>query len=121
MYSGLIEACKKDRVEIHNQLGPGSILTFRCQSNENNLGINQLNFNAAPYIIQFHERVGGGTRWNCHFMYGNETKYVQDIVVYEGTTFFPRCGQLRSWAAKFDGIYMTKKANQPYDKVVRWD
>lgn len=122
MFSKLNQACKKNEVVIRNQLGPGSILKFHCHSKDDDLGFKQLNFNAAPSVIKFHEAFGKTTQWICLFQFGKSKRISNfyEVEVYKGT-FFPRCGQLRAWTAKFDGIYFTRNVDKPPERVLSWN
>ncbi|KAL9281426.1 putative plant self-incompatibility S1 [Arabidopsis thaliana] len=121
-YFGLNQACKKNIVEILNQLAPGQILKYHCRSEDDNLGVKQLNFNATPFVIRFHDEIPNLTRWNCIFRQGPNNSYSYDIEVYKaGPRLIPRCGQLRVWAARIDGIYFARKYNTPLVRVLSWN
>ncbi|KAF3503547.1 hypothetical protein F2Q69_00040025 [Brassica cretica] len=122
-YFRLHEACEKNRVLLHNELGPGRILEFHCYSLHNDLGVKNLNFNAPPYVIEFHddEELYSATKWNCSFRQGTHLEYYYDVEVYnEGDRLFPRCGQLRVWTTIIDGIYFTRKLSIPSVLALRW-
>ncbi|ESQ31673.1 hypothetical protein EUTSA_v10005414mg [Eutrema salsugineum] len=116
------EACKKNNVEIHNELGPGRILELHCYSKDDDLGIQKLSFNAPPYIIRFHDEVINLTKWNCILRQGAKMEYSFDVEVYKaGARVIPRCGQLRVWSARIDGIYFKRKYSDPLKRVLSWN
>ncbi|KAF2562636.1 hypothetical protein F2Q70_00018876 [Brassica cretica] len=121
-YFGINEACKKNQVEIHNQLGPGKVLQFHCRSGDDDIGVKTLNFNAVPYIIRFHDEIPNLTKWDCILRQGPKMEYSYDVQVYKaGPRLIPRCGQLRVWTAKIDGIYFTRKLSLPSGFALSWN
>ncbi|ESQ31671.1 hypothetical protein EUTSA_v10005113mg [Eutrema salsugineum] len=121
-YFELNEACKENHVVIHNELGPGKILQLHCRSKDDDLGIQTFNYKAAPSIIRFHDEVINLTEWNCIFRHGPKMEYSVDIEVYKaGPRVVPRCGQLRVWTARTDGIYFKRKLQDPLRFEVRWN
>ncbi|WZZ85091.1 hypothetical protein YC2023_113670 [Brassica napus] len=110
----LHEACEKNRVLLHNELGPGRILEFHCYSLHNDLGVKNLNFNAPPYVIEFHDDVIIRTAWICLLRQGANKEYSYQVEVYRaGYNFIPKCGEIRVWTAKLDGIYFSRSLDTP--------
>ncbi|CAH8392803.1 unnamed protein product [Eruca vesicaria subsp. sativa] len=121
-YFRLHEACENNRIELHNELGPGRILELHCHSLEDDLGVKNLNFNAPPFVIGFHDNVITRTAWYCMFRQGANKEYFYKIEAYRaGYNFIPRCGQLRVWTAKLDGIYFSKILGTPPVLALRWN
>lgn len=56
MYIGLNNACKNNRIEIHNQLAPGLFLQYQCRQNVENIlhGVSYLKFNES-HTISFRD------------------------------------------------------------------
>ncbi|KAL0718338.1 hypothetical protein Bca4012_067660 [Brassica carinata] len=116
----LNEACVKNRVVIQNDLGIGRKLELHCSSKNNDLGIQNLEYKFS-YIIKFGEALYGGTKWNCSFRQGTRLEYYYDVEVYnQGDRLIPRCGQLRVWTTRLDGIYFTRKLSLPSVLALRW-
>ncbi|CAH8392804.1 unnamed protein product [Eruca vesicaria subsp. sativa] len=117
----LYEACEKNRVILHNELGPGRVLTFHCASNNDDLGIQTLAFNASPYIIAFHDGVFFLTSWKCMLRQGTNMEYFYEVQVYRaGQIYKPKCGEIRVWTAKLDGIYFSRDLVTPPVLALRW-
>ncbi|KAF3569357.1 hypothetical protein DY000_02011506 [Brassica cretica] len=117
------EACVKNRVVIHNELGPGRILEYHCYSNRDDLGIKNMAFNATPYVIAFHDEIFYLTTWNCLLRQGpnNNNKFVYDVQMYKaGPRLIPRCGQIRIWTATIEGIYFARDLDTPPVLAIRW-
>ncbi|KAF8088043.1 hypothetical protein N665_0557s0043 [Sinapis alba] len=121
-YFMLHEACEKNRVILHNELGPGRLLNFRCVSNKDDLGIQTLAFNATPYVIAFHDDLLYVTTWRCLLRQGVNMEYFYRVEVYStGQRFLPRCGEIRVWTAKLDGIYFSRHLDTPPVLALRWN
>ena len=121
-YFRLHEACEKNRVLLHNELGPGRILEFHCYSVNNDLGVKNLNFNATPYVIEFHDDVILITTWDCLLRQGANMEYSYKVEVYRaGHRIIPKCGQIRVWTAKLDGIYFSRDLDTPPVLALRWN
>ncbi|CAA7039366.1 unnamed protein product [Microthlaspi erraticum] len=121
-YIGLNEACAPNRIIIQNDLGPNTPLQFRCRGwNGQDTGIDTLNRVGATYTIElsdvtnYRER----TEWNCELRYGAAKEFFFDIQVYRAAAGV-RCGQLRHWVARRDGIYFRRDANKPLGHVLHW-
>ncbi|CAH8392819.1 unnamed protein product [Eruca vesicaria subsp. sativa] len=120
-YFRLHKACEKNRVILHNELGRGRILKFHCYSADNDLGVKNLNFNAPPYIIEFHDDVIYRTTWNCLLRQGANMEYSYEVEVYRaGDDIIPKCDQIRVWTAKLDGIYFSRNSKTPPVLALRW-
>ncbi|KAL0718341.1 hypothetical protein Bca4012_067663 [Brassica carinata] len=118
----LHEACEKNRVVLHNELGPGRLLNFRCVSNDDDLGIQTLAFNATPYIISFHDDILLVTTWRCLLRQGANMEYFYRAEVYSsGDRLIPNCGQIRVWTAKLDGIYFSRNLDTPPVLALHWN
>ncbi|KAL0856426.1 hypothetical protein Bca101_061579 [Brassica carinata] len=121
-YFRLLQACEKNRVLLHNELGPGRVLEFHCYSVDNDLGVKNLNFNAPPYVIEFHNNVMIRTTWDCLLKQGANKEYFYKIEAYKaGYNFIPKCGQIRVWTAKLDGIYFSRNLDTPPVLALRWN
>ncbi|EOA17932.1 hypothetical protein CARUB_v10006341mg [Capsella rubella] len=118
----LNQACKQNQVVIMNELGPNRILEFHCYSNKDDLGIKTMGFQGTPYTIRFHDEIPNLTRWNCILRQGANMEYSFDVQMYKaGPRLIPRCGQLRIWSARLDGIYFARKANTPLVRALSWN
>ena len=116
------EACVKNRVVIHNELGPGRNLEYHCYSNKDDLGIKNMAFNATPYVIEFHDDVILITTWDCLLRQGANMEYSYKVEVYRaGHRIIPKCGQIRVWTAKLDGIYFSRDLDTPPVLALRWN
>ncbi|EOA19028.1 hypothetical protein CARUB_v10007681mg [Capsella rubella] len=116
------QACKQNNVVILNELGPGRVLEYHCRSKDDDLGVKKMNFNGPPYTIRFRDEIPNLTRWACIFRQGPSNEYSFDVEVYKaGERLIPRCGQLRIWAARLDGIYFARKANTPLVRALSWN
>ncbi|WZZ52334.1 hypothetical protein YC2023_052441 [Brassica napus] len=120
MCIGLNEAsCKKNHVVFHNQLIPGSILSIDCKDNMGIRKSDQLSFNATPYIVAFSDyNWADETRWTCIISHGPNNKFYYGLEVYHSN--YQRCGQLRSWIARVDGIWFTRRFWDPPGWVLPW-
>ncbi|KAF8088041.1 hypothetical protein N665_0557s0041 [Sinapis alba] len=116
------EACVKNRVLLHNELGPGRLLEFHCYSLYNDLGVKNLTFNATPYVIEFHDDVIVLTIWDCLLRQGANLEYFYKVEVYKaGHRIIPKCGQIRVWTAKLDGIYFSRDLDTPPVLALHWN
>ncbi|KAL0718339.1 hypothetical protein Bca4012_067661 [Brassica carinata] len=119
-YFRLHEACEKNRVVLHNELGPGRLLTFHCVSNKDDLGVKNLTFNAIPYVIEFHDDILFLTIWECLLQQGANMEYFSKVEVYK-SGIIPECGQIRVWTAKLDGIYFSRNLDTPPVLALHWN
>ncbi|CAN8303444.1 unnamed protein product [Cochlearia groenlandica] len=119
----LNEACKKNHIVIHNQLAPGKLLQYQCRRNIGNVlhNVETVNFNTFK-IVEFEDKFTskGRTVWRCVLRHGPKMEYFYDIIVYRAASY-PRCGQLRSWIARNDGIWFTKDYHKPPGPVLKWE
>ena len=121
-YFRLHEACEMNRVLLHNELGPGRLLEFHCYSVNNDLGVKNLNFNATPYVIEFHDDAILITTWDCLLRQGANLEYFYKVEAYRaGHRIIPKCGQRRVWTAKLDGIYFSRDLDTPPVLALRWN
>lgn len=112
-------ACKDNRVEIHNQLGPGIVLRHECVVNEKPDATaaekNVLKFNTS-YVMEFKDArlsyFSAKKEMHCHFKYD---RYHCDFRAYREATI-RRCGGLRSYEARKDGIYFRRSYAKPHDE-----
>ncbi|CAA7045739.1 unnamed protein product [Microthlaspi erraticum] len=121
MCVGLNEAgCAHNRVEIHNQLGPGEYLEISCGGPTRTV-MHTLQFNDPPLVITFHD-VGWPhiTKWKCQLMHGFNLATYYDVQVYRSVSAIKKCGQFRSWIAKPDGIWFTRDHRKPAGKALDW-
>ncbi|CAH8255141.1 unnamed protein product [Arabidopsis lyrata] len=122
MYFGLYEACKTNHVVIHNELGLGIVLNIACRKDSIErppIWFHKLNFKDPFLIIKFVDKVPHRTKLYCMLSYGTKPTYWYDIEVYHQGSY-PRCGQLRSWIAKEDGIWFTRRYHSPPGHVLNW-
>lgn len=120
----LTEACKKNHVVIHNEIGPGIILNIACRNrsiDRTPTRFHEMNFKDPFYIIEFEDnnQVSHDSKWYCLLSYGPKPRFYFDIEVYR-QAMYPRCGQLRSWIARKDGIWFTRKYGRPPGHVLDW-
>ncbi|XP_002894304.2 S-protein homolog 25 [Arabidopsis lyrata subsp. lyrata] len=124
MYFGINEACKKNHVVIHNELGPGIDLNIACRQlsiERTPSRFHTLKYKDPFYIIEFadNNQLPHGEKWYCLLSHGTRPKYWFDIEVY-AQAYYPRCGQLRSWIARKDGIWFTRRYHSPPGHVLDW-
>lgn len=119
MYFGLNEACKKNRIEFHNQLFPSNILEIQCIRNNGSILSHKLSFRKPPYIIDFEDNMEKRERvtWSCILI---QRQFYIDVDAYT-KTITKRCGQLRSWIAKVDGIWFRKRYLDPPVRIIDWN
>ncbi|EOA38880.1 hypothetical protein CARUB_v10011247mg [Capsella rubella] len=114
--------CKKNQVVIHNELAPGIVLNIACRRDSIDCPptrFHKLNFKDPFYIIEFEDNYPNDETWYCMLSHGTKPKYWYDIEVYrQGVR--PKCGQLRSWIAKKDGIWFTRRYHSPPGHVLNW-
>ncbi|ESQ42297.1 hypothetical protein EUTSA_v10014983mg [Eutrema salsugineum] len=102
------DVCLLNTLEIRNELGPDNILMVKCTSNRNE-------------VKELYDE-GGGNRivWRCHLRQGQKMEYFQDIWrAYRGASQ-SRCGQIRTWIAKPEGIYLVRN-NEPKGLKHPWN
>lgn len=120
----LNEACKENHVVFHNELAPGIVLNITCHKNSFRnppFRTHLLKYKDPFHILEFEERhqLGDRTSWHCTLSHGIKPKYCYPIDVYSSGVLL-RCGQLRSWTAKLDGIWFTKNYWSPPEHVLNW-
>lgn len=104
----LDQDCPKCMLEIVNELRPGRSLQYHCHSKNDNLNVNVLEFKANKKII-FREHYFKKTIWRCVLKQGLWMRYSHDILAYRGS-MPSKCGQVYSWRARLDGIYLEKNS-----------
>ncbi|CAN8288314.1 unnamed protein product [Cochlearia groenlandica] len=126
MYFGLNEAgCKRNGVVIHNELSRGVVLDIKCNWQKPDYDrphmTKRLNYGEPFYGIYFKDNgnIHYHTKVYCRIGFGSNPEYFYPIEVYAADKY-PRCGQLRSWIAKHDGIYFTQNYWKPAGKVLDW-
>lgn len=121
-YFGWNEACASNRIVIQNDLGPNTPLQYRCRGwNDQDSGVRVLRNVGATYTIELSDvtNYNERTKWNCELRYGPRNEFYFDIEVYRAAAKV-RCGQLRHWVARKDGIYFRRDANKPLGHVLFW-
>ncbi|ESQ56330.1 hypothetical protein EUTSA_v10026501mg [Eutrema salsugineum] len=116
--------CKDNHIVFHNKLRPGSILEINCLeprvARPYLRHFHRLGFNENPYkIILEWQSLSGKFTVKCNLSHGpNQKFYYNDLQAYSDKA--SRCGQLRSWIAKVDGIWFTEKYAKPEGWVFGW-
>lgn len=116
LYFGLNKACEDCTLIFRNALRPNSVLNVNCESNKNDRRTGTVKFQSNPIRINFREAVIERTTWHCSLRQGGYSQYFR---AYRGSFPFPRCGELRIYIAKVDGIYLSKNAD-PEKLDQRW-
>ncbi|KAG7630729.1 Alpha/Beta hydrolase fold [Arabidopsis suecica] len=96
--------------------GPGIILKVNCESNNKNRVTGTVKFQSDTVRINFREAAFERTTWHCLVQQGG---YSQHFRAYRGSAPIPRCGELRVYIAKRDGIYLSANAG-PEKLDQRW-
>ncbi|KFK25365.1 hypothetical protein AALP_AA8G103900 [Arabis alpina] len=125
MYFGLSEACAKNVVEIHNNLGPGQRLQSHCRysigAEKHDLGISYIK-NGAYDEYSFPDEYSRTDRLVrvCTLRHGPNWMYhFEHLIVYRAART-RRCGQYRAWYAKPDGIYTREDRALPNGFALKW-
>ncbi|KFK43544.1 hypothetical protein AALP_AA1G140600 [Arabis alpina] len=126
MYFGLSEACAKNVVEIHNNLGPGQRLQTHCRytvgAPRKDYGINYIE-NGKMESYEFSDEFTRTDRLvrTCTLRHGPNLMYHFDhLIVYRAAKSKNRCGQYRAWYAKPDGIYTRRDRALPNGFARPW-
>ncbi|KAG7579193.1 Plant self-incompatibility S1 [Arabidopsis thaliana x Arabidopsis arenosa] len=123
MYAWLNEACTLNQIEVFNNLPPGKILKVHCRSKnpDADLRVVELKNATVPRRFFFEEGIVYYKRREifCLLSYQDTFENYQDIRVYRAAARY-RCGQLRRWIAKKDGLYSTRSNNTPPGFVLPW-
>ncbi|XP_023642301.1 S-protein homolog 30 [Capsella rubella] len=114
---GFNEACKECTLIIQNLLTPGSNLKVICESNRKDRVNGEVKFKSNPVQINFKEAYLERTTWHCMLRQGAYSQYFR---AYRGSAPVPRCGELRVYIAKPDGIYLSKNRG-PEKLDYRWN
>lgn len=123
MYVGLNEACAVNRVIIQNELGPNTPLQYHCRGwNGQDTGVDTLKTVGGTYTIELSDVTNRRerTRWECDLRWGPAKEYHFDHLEVYRAAISRRCGQLRHWSARKDGIYFRKDSNLPLGLVHPW-
>ncbi|CAN8243548.1 unnamed protein product [Cochlearia groenlandica] len=123
MILGRSEGCKKNRIVFRNELVSRRVLQIICRSSDRQKRNEYLDFNAPPFFIEFSDTRNPfhyKTQWDCQLNHGPglDNSYY-DIQVYKAANVY-RCGQLREWVARVDGIYFRKDSQKPLGWVLPW-
>ncbi|ANM63434.1 putative plant self-incompatibility S1 [Arabidopsis thaliana] len=113
---GLNKACEDCTIVFRNNLSPGIILKVNCESNNKNRVTGTVKFQSDTVRINFREAAFERTTWHCLVQQGG---YSQHFRAYRGSAPIPRCGELRVYIAKRDGIYLSANAG-PEKLDQRW-
>ncbi|EFH68754.1 hypothetical protein ARALYDRAFT_888164 [Arabidopsis lyrata subsp. lyrata] len=103
--------CPSNEIRISNELGPGLVLQYHCHSRDNNLGVQNLQFKELKQI-RFGDKLGRRTRWTCLLKHGLYMRYYQEFIAYRMGNV-RRCGAIRHWFARKDGIYLMRNMHPP--------
>lgn len=119
---GLNETCQLNRVVISNQLGSNELLEFHCRNTTFVFPVNTLrNFNDEQTFEFADVKSKKRTRYECDLLsFGGATRYYFDKLEVYRAARKRRCGQLRQWAARHDGIYFRRDYNKPLGHVLNW-
>ncbi|XP_019099106.1 PREDICTED: uncharacterized protein LOC109132230 [Camelina sativa] len=104
---GFNEACEDNTIIFRNALRPGTNLKVSCESNKKHRREGAVKFKSNPVRIDFQEAVFDRTTWHCLLQHGAYSQYYR---AYRGSAPIRRCGELRVYIAKPDGIYLSKNA-----------
>ncbi|ESQ35944.1 hypothetical protein EUTSA_v10009624mg [Eutrema salsugineum] len=115
--STLAHGCKKNKLTVRNDLGPGRILHFRCEAKNGKLYIKNLEFKT-QWDIEFGDTPKEPMVLNCTLQQGLWLRYKKTFEAYKG----PKggaCNQIREWIGRSDGLYL-KINSQPAALKLRW-
>ncbi|EOA18831.1 hypothetical protein CARUB_v10007445mg [Capsella rubella] len=118
VYFGVNEACKLNEIVFKNELGAGKRFEYQCHDGKTNSGVKYLNNNANSGI-RFKDTGKQTSLWKCNLKHGVTVKYYYNVEAYLPTINYPRCGQLREYTARPDGVYF-RKDNYPPVKLYSW-
>ncbi|CAN8229020.1 unnamed protein product [Cochlearia groenlandica] len=101
-------------IQFQNELGAGHRLKVNCTSKDNTGHVHYVEYKGTPYDIKFNEAIMGMTRWFCTVQHLHGTKPVHSTIfrAYKGSAF-PRCGQIRAYIARLNGIFLSKNRSPP--------
>lgn len=97
--------CYLNTLEIRNELVRGSNLKVDCTSNQKKTTGPQVVKYNETYAFSFEEVHSMRIVWACHLRQGPNHQSIWRA--YRGAAN-KRCGQVRTWIAKTDGIYMNR-------------
>ncbi|KAG7583878.1 Plant self-incompatibility S1 [Arabidopsis suecica] len=123
MNAWLNEACAFNQIEVINNLPPGTILDVHCRSKNPNADFRVVQLRNATVSRKFLFEEGivyyKKREIYCRLSYKDTFENYYDIPVHRAAARY-RCGQLRRWIAKRDGIYFTKNHDKPPGFVFPW-
>ncbi|KAL9861276.1 putative plant self-incompatibility S1 [Arabidopsis thaliana] len=103
--------CPSNYILITNELGPGLVLQYHCHSRDDNLNVENLQFNETKKI-RLADKIGKRTRWTCLLKHGLYMRYYSEFIGYRMANV-RRCGASRQWIVRKAGIYLTRNQNPP--------
>ncbi|KAG7588397.1 Plant self-incompatibility S1 [Arabidopsis suecica] len=96
--------CENSILAFRNELTPGSILKVNCTSKNNNI-VRDVRFQETTEW-KFNENPFKRTIWKCLLRQGPKMENQHTLWrAYRGGST-RRCGQIRRWIAKTDGVYL---------------
>lgn len=101
--------CRLNTLEFRNELKHG-ILKVNCTSNQKiKMGLQDVKVNSS-YSFSFAEINDRRIVWACLLNQGPKMEYSHILWrAYRGA-HKPRCGQVRKWVARNDGIYLERNS-----------
>ncbi|KAF8098236.1 hypothetical protein N665_0270s0008 [Sinapis alba] len=126
LYFGLNEAhpthnCRKNTLTFQNHLfSSHSILKVHCKSRNDDLGDHFVKFEGPAYNFSFHDNiiVFLKTKFDCNLWKGANLEYHQSFRAYTAN-FVISCGELITWDARDDAIYLSKN-DEPEELKHKW-
>lgn len=111
--------CLLNILEFRNELAPGSILKVNCTSNRNEAkGHHDVTFDNT-YRFFVNENGDNRIVWRCHLRQGQNMEHFLELWrAYRGA-YQSRCGQIRSWVAKVDGVHLVRN-HEPKGHQHHW-
>ncbi|KAF8089622.1 hypothetical protein N665_0501s0034 [Sinapis alba] len=117
---GLWFLCKKNRIIIRNELGPGRNLEYHCHFNGKDEGVQLLKFNEERIFKFSDPLIGKKKKMNCVLRQGLWMRYSsRDFEAYH-TSKERHCGQVREWTGRLDGIYFRRQRIKTPGFVFPW-
>ncbi|CAN8325484.1 unnamed protein product [Cochlearia groenlandica] len=115
------EACKETHIVFHNEISPKSLLGIDCKgkvTKSTRLGYKE----DPPFIVAFKDNddVFVRRKVDCVLSYEPEKgpRRFFNLEAYNAKR--KRCGQLRVWTAREDGIWFKREHNKPLGWVLKW-
>lgn len=120
---GLNEGCATNRVIISNELGFGQHLGYRCRcvwpSLDSGDRILKNNENKT-YAFADVSTPTQTRRLVCDLWFGPGRQYYLTTALYRGIPNHISCNQIRQWAARPEGLYLTRDSRRPLVRVGLW-